>query len=200
VILKLFEAGELVLRRPSRELTPEEIVSAQIQDLIGSMYETMRAAPGVGLAAPQIGLPLQLAVIEDRQEFIDKLPPEHATARLRSAVAPHVIVNPRLTLEAGEDVEFFEGCLSLPGFTAIVPRALAVRVDCLNERAEPVTIYGRGWYSRILQHEIDHLHGTLYIDRMLTRSFMGRENFERYWKDVRVEEFRRLISKVGNDG
>jgi peptide deformylase len=200
VILKLFEAGELVLRRPSRELTPEEIVSAQIQDLIGSMYETMRAAPGVGLAAPQIGLPLQLAVIEDRQEFIDKLPPEHATARLRSAVAPHVIVNPRLTLEAGEDVEFFEGCLSLPGFTAIVPRALAVRVDCLNERAEPVTIYGRGWYSRILQHEIDHLHGTLYIDRMLTRSFMGRENFERYWKDVRVEEFRRLISEVGNDG
>ena len=200
MILKLFEAGELVLRRPSRELTPEEIVSAQIQDLIGSMYETMRAAPGVGLAAPQIGLPLQLAVIEDRQEFIDKLPPEHATARLRSAVAPHVIVNPRLTLEAGEDVEFFEGCLSLPGFTAIVPRALAVRVDCLNERAEPVTIYGRGWYSRILQHEIDHLHGTLYIDRMLTRSFMGRENFERYWKDVRVEEFRRLISEVGNDG
>jgi peptide deformylase len=192
VILKLFEAGELVLRRPSRELTPEEIVSAPIQDLIGSMYETMRAAPGVGLAAPQIGMPLQLAVIEDRQEFIDKLPPEHAATRLRSAVAPHVIVNPRLTFEAGENVEFFEGCLSLPGFTAIVPRAPAVRVDCLNERAEPVTIYGRGWYARILQHEIDHLHGTLYVDRMLTRSFMGRENFERYWKDVPAGEFRRL--------
>jgi peptide deformylase len=200
VILKLCEAGEIVLRRPCPELTPGEIVSAPIQELIASMFETMRAAPGVGLAAPQIGMPLQLAVIEDRQEYIDKVPPEHAAARLRSAVLPHVIVNPRLTLESAaagssnvDTVEFFEGCLSLPGFTAIVPRALAVRVDCLNERAEPVTIRARGWYARILQHEIDHLNGTLYIDRMLIRSFMGRVNFERYWKDVPVAEFKRLL-------
>lgn len=192
MILKLCEAGELVLRQPSRELTPDEIVSPPIQELIGSMYETMRAAPGVGLAAPQIGEQLQIAVIEDRQEFIDKLPPEHTALRLRSAVAPHVIINPRLTLES-ETVEFFEGCLSLPGFTAIVPRALAVKVDCLNERAEPVTIQARGWYARILQHEIDHLHGTLYIDRMLTRSFMGRENFERHWKDLPIAEIRRML-------
>jgi peptide deformylase len=190
VTLKLCEAGEVVLRRPCRELAPDEIISAPIQELIGSMFETMRAAPGVGLAAPQIGMPLQLAVIEDRQEYIDKLPPEHAAARLRSAVSPHVIVNPRMTLESGA-VEFFEGCLSLPGFTAIVPRALAIRVDCLNERAEPVTIHASGWYARILQHEIDHLHGTLYIDRMLTRSFMGRENFERLWKNVPAEEFKK---------
>jgi peptide deformylase len=192
VILKLCEAGEPVLRRSGRELTPDEIVSAPIQELIGSMYETMRAAPGVGLAAPQIGEPLQIAVIEDRQDYIDKLPPEHTTLRLRSAVAPHVIINPRLTLET-ETVEFFEGCLSLPGFTAIVPRALAVRVDCLNERAEPVTIQASGWYSRILQHEIDHLHGTLYIDRMLSRTFMGRENFERHWKDVPIAEIRKAL-------
>jgi peptide deformylase len=197
-VLKLYEAGELVLRRPCRALTIEEILSAPIQDLIGSMFETMHSAPGVGLAAPQIGMPLQLAVIEDRQEYINKLTPGHAAVRLRSAVAPQVIVNPRLGFEvaAGEEpeqAEFFEGCLSLPGFTAIVPRALTVRVDCLNERAEPVTIRARGWYARILQHEIDHLQGTLYIDRMLTRSFMGRENFERHWKDVPVAEFRRLL-------
>jgi peptide deformylase len=194
VILKISEAGELVLRRPSRELTRDEIISTSIQELIGSMYETMRAAPGVGLAAPQIGMPLQLAVIEDRQEYIDKLPPEHSAARLRTAILPHVIINPRLTLET-EEVEFFEGCLSLPGFTAIVPRALAVRVDCLNERAEPVTINARGWYARILQHEIDHLDGALYIDRMLTRSFMGRENFERYWKNVPAAEYKRLLDE-----
>ena len=192
MILKLCEAGEIVLRRKCRELTPSEIVSAPIQELIGSMFETMRAAPGVGLAAPQIGMSLQLAVIEDRQEYIDKVPPEHAAARLRSAVLPHVIVNPHLTLET-QTIEYFEGCLSLPGFTAIVPRALAVRVNCLNERAEPVTIHARGWYARILQHEIDHLHGTLYIDRMLTRSFMGRVNFEHFWKDVPVAEFKRLL-------
>lgn len=193
---EICQAGELVLRRQARELTPDEIVSAPIQELIASMFETMRAAPGVGLAAPQIGLPLQVAVIEDPREFIDKLPPEHAAARLRTGVAPHVIVNPRITIEDAELVEFFEGCLSLSGFTAIVPRALAVRVDCLNEHAEPTVIHARGWYARILQHEIDHLHGTLYIDRMVSRSFMGRENFERHWKDVPVAEFRKLVGGV----
>ncbi len=196
MLYEICQAGELVLRLPSRELTPEEILSAPIQELIASMFETMRAAPGVGLAAPQIGMPLQIAVIEDRQEFIDKLAPAHAAERLRSAVAPHVIVNPNLTVESSETAEFFEGCLSVSGFTAIVPRALSVRVDCLNERAEPVVIQARGWYARILQHEIDHLHGTLYIDRMRSRSFMGRETFERQWKDVPVAEFHRLVGDV----
>jgi len=194
MVLKIFEAGELVLRVPARELSRQEILSAHTQELIASMFETMRAAPGVGLAAPQVGIGLQLAVIEDRAEFISKLPANQAAERLREAVEPHVIINPILTLEADDhNVQFFEGCLSLPGFTAIVPRALAVRVDCLNERAEPVTIHARGWYARILQHEIDHLHGTLYIDRMLTRSFMGRENFERYWSGAPIGETRRLL-------
>jgi len=199
MLREICQVGEMVLRTPARPLTPEEIVSPEIQELIASMFETMRAAPGVGLAAAQIGIPLQLAVIEDRQEFIDKLPPEHSAERLRSAVAPHLIVNPRLTIESPEEVEFFEGCLSLSGFTAIVPRALAVRVDCLNERAEPVTIHARGWYARILQHEIDHLYGTLYIDRMLSRSFMGRQIFESKWKDMPVVEFRRLLADGRSD-
>jgi peptide deformylase len=193
MVLKLFEAGELVLRMPARELSREEILSPSIQELIASMYETMRAAPGVGLAAPQIGAPLQIAVIEDRPEYLAKMTPEQAHERLRVPVAAHAIVNPRLTL-ATETVEFFEGCLSLPGFTAIVPRALEVRVDCLNERAEPVTIQARGWYARILQHEIDHLHGGLYIDRMLSRTFMGRENFERCWKDVPASDCRKQLN------
>lgn len=193
MIHEICQAGELVLRHPARELTTEEILAESTQELIAAMFETMRAAPGVGLAAPQIGLPLQLAVIEDPAEFIEKLPPGHAAERERAPVAPHVIINPRLRPVGSEKAQFFEGCLSLPGFTAIVPRALTVRVECLNARAEPVTIEAHGWYARILQHEIDHLHGKLYIDRMLSRSFMGRENFERYWKDVPVSEARRLL-------
>lgn len=195
MILPICQTGDPVLRHRARALTPEEILSAPMQDLIASMFETMRAAPGVGLAAPQIGLPFQIAVIEDQQAFIDRMPPGHSEERQRRAVAPHVIVNPRLIPEPGASVEFFEGCLSLTGFTAIVPRALAVRVDCLNERAEPVTIHASGWYARILQHEIDHLHGTLYIDRMLPRSFAGRENFEAHWKDMRVEDFWRTVGR-----
>jgi uncharacterized protein len=185
MILQLVETGDPVLREVALELTPEEILSPAIQELIASMFETMRAAPGVGLAAPQIGVPLQLAVIEDRMEL-----PE----RERTPVAPHVIINPRLTLESEPAIEFFEGCLSLPGFTALVPRARLVRVDCLNERAEAVTIRATGWYARILQHEIDHLHGTLYIDRMKTRTFMTRGNYEAQhlpWRDALREFIRR---------
>jgi peptide deformylase len=194
MIYKLFEAGELVLRQPARVLTSEEIRDNRTQELIASMFDTMRAAPGVGLAAPQIEMGLQLAVIEDRQEYIEKLAPEQVAARRREPVAPHVIINPQITIEPEtEVVEFFEGCLSLPGFTAIVPRTLSVRVECLNERADPVTIHACGWYARILQHEIDHLRGTLYIDRMLTRSFMGRENFDRYWSTAPVAESKRLL-------
>ena len=124
------------------------------------MRETMRQAPGVGLAAPQIGLSLQLAVIEDTAE---------SAATERAPVPFHVIANPRLEL-GPEIVEFYEGCLSVEGYQAIVPRARSVRVHALNHKAEPIVIDASGWYARILQHEIDHLGGTLYIDRMRSRT------------------------------
>jgi peptide deformylase len=187
------QTGELVLRRPARPLTPEEILSPEIQDLIASMFETMQSAPGVGLAAPQIGVPLQLAVIEDRASYMEKLPQAHLAERRRAPVAPHVIINPAVVVNGAEEAEFVEGCLSLPGYTAIVRRALRVRVEFLNERAEPVTIEAEGWYARILQHEIDHLRGTLYIDRMRTRSFMTRESYENLWKDLPVSEFLKAL-------
>ena len=186
MILKIFQAGEIALRQTARPLSHEEILSENVQRLIEDMKDTMRDAPGVGLAAPQVGLAIQLAVIEDSQELIDRMPQAQATEHERSAVPFHVIVNPQLTFEniVAEPVELYEGCLSIAGFRAVVPRARSVRVDCLNERAEPVTIHAQGWYARILQHEIDHLHGTLYIDKMHSRSFMTMENFNRYWKDI----------------
>lgn len=187
MILKIFQAGEIALRLTARPLTHDEIVSENVQRLIGDMRDTMRDAPGVGLAAPQIGLAIQLAVIEDSQELIDRMPPGLAAEHERRGVPFHVIVNPDITLEnTAVPVELYEGCLSVAGFRAVVPRAHTVRVDCLNERAEPVTIHAQGWYARILQHEIDHLHGTLYIDKMRSRSFMTMENFNRYWKDIPV--------------
>src|SRR5690348_1486311 len=174
--LKIWQTGEPVLRQKARHLSREEILARPIQDLIESMRDTMGDAPGVGLAAPQVGFPLQVAVIEDRPEYIEKLPPKQASERKRRPVPFHVVINPKLAVEGGETVEFFEGCLSLPGFTAIVPRAARVRVDCLNEKAEPVVIRADGWYARILQHEIDHLNGILYIDRMRARSFSTQDN------------------------
>lgn len=188
MILKIRQVGEQVLRQKARPLSTDEILDRSTQDLIESMRETMHDAPGVGLAAPQVGYPLQLVVIEDQPEFIEKLPADQVAERERRPVPFHVLINPKLTLSGSKIAEFFEGCLSLAGFTAIVPRAKQVRVECLNERAEPVIIDAGGWYARILQHEIDHLQGALYIDRMNSRSFCTQENYVRYWKDTPIGE------------
>jgi peptide deformylase len=191
--LKLVQVGEEVLRQPARELTSEEIVSAEIQQLIEHMRETLRDAPGVGLAAPQVGVGIQLAVIEDLPEYSKTMTPEQIAERERVPVAFHVIVNPRLVPVGDGKVEFFEGCLSVNGYTALVPRFRRVRVECLDENAQPRTIEASGWYARILQHEIDHLNGTVYVDRMESRTLMTIENFTRKWKDVSVAEIQRRI-------
>jgi peptide deformylase len=181
--LEIHQVGAPVLRQRARPLTVEEIRSTPIQRLIEQMRDTMREAPGVGLAAPQIGQSLQLAVIEDREDYLQGIAPATLHERERAAVPFHVIINPRLAIAQEAPAVFFEGCLSLDGFAALVPRAIAVRVDCVNERGEPVIIQARGWYARILQHEIDHLNGTLYIDRMLSRSFMSIDNLTKHWAD-----------------
>jgi peptide deformylase len=193
VRLKIVQAGEAVLRGRARPLTREEIGSDEIQRLILDMRDTMRDAPGVGLAAPQVGVPLQLAVIEDKEEYLKGISPEELQERERRPVPFQVIVNPTITVTSEKTLDFFEGCLSLPGFSAVVPRAQSVRVECLDERGQPRTIEASGWYARILQHEIDHLLGNLYIDRMRTRTFMSLDNFARFWKGKPVEEVRHLL-------
>ena len=193
---RIVQAGDPVLRQKARALSREELLGRETQQLIELMRATVYAAPGVGLAAPQIGLALQLAVIEDKQEYTKDAPAEFVRERERKAVPFHVIVNPKLTLleDAGQ-AAFFEGCLSLAGFTAVVPRARRVRVDCLNHLAEAVTIEASGWYARILQHEIDHLHGTLYIDRMKPRTFSSLENFEANYKGRSMAEVDEMLAQ-----
>ena len=182
MILRIVQTGDPILRQTSRPLTPKEIKSPSIQELIESMRDTMRDAPGVGLAAPQIGESLQLAVIEDRSEYIKDVSADQVKERQRGAIDFHVIINPKLSFVDQSTADFFEGCLSVEGFGAVVRRAFKVRVECLNEHAEPITIDAHGWYARILQHEIDHLNGTLYIDRMDTRTFSTNENLLQYAK------------------
>ena len=189
--LKIVQAGEDVLRQNARALSVAEIKSREIQELIESMRETMYDAPGVGLAAPQVGQGLQLAVIEDKPDYTRDTPAAVLKERERKPVPFQVIINPKITLQDHAGLEFFEGCLSLAGFTAIVPRARKIRVECLDHNGEAKVIDASGWYARILQHEIDHLHGTLYIDHMLTRTFMGLDNFSRHWKDRSIAEARK---------
>ena len=184
MLLKIVQAGAPVLRAAARPLTSPEIASAEVRQLIELMRETMRDAPGVGLAAPQIGLPLQLAVIEDVAEL---------EAAERRPVPFHVIVNPQITL-GDEQVDFFEGCLSVDGYQAVVPRARTVQVTARDHRGEPVSIDATGWYARILQHEIDHLRGTLYIDRMRSRTFSTSRNAARHASGLPIAE---LLAALG---
>jgi len=186
MLLKIVQTGTPVLRQVGRTLTPEEIRGAEVQALIELMRETMRDAPGVGLAAPQIGEALQLAVIEDVATVAETE---------RTPVPFHVIVNPKLEL-GSEAVEHFEGCLSVDGFQAVVPRARQVRVSALDHRGEPVTIRASGWYARILQHEIDHLNGVLYIDRMRRRTFTTGRNFGAWWAGRPPAE---VVAAVGDE-
>jgi peptide deformylase len=182
VKLEIVQAGNPILRQRARPLAVEQISSREIQKLIEFMRASMHDAPGVGLAAPQLGLSLQLAVIEDREEYHKEVSETLLRERERSPVPFHAIINPVIEEIGAERAEFFEGCLSLSGFSALVPRARSVRVTCLDEHAQRRVIEASGWYARILQHEVDHLHGVLYIDRMRTRSFTSMENLTEFWK------------------
>jgi peptide deformylase len=190
--LGIVQAGNPVLRQRARPLSPAEIAGREIRDLIESMKKCMHDAPGVGLAAPQVGLSLQLAVIEDRVEYHKDVSEKQLQERERRPVPFHVLINPKIVEMSEDKAEFFEGCLSLSGFSAVVPRARAVRVECLNERAQQTVIEASGWYARILQHEIDHLNGGLYIDRMNTRTFTSLENWTQFWKGKPVSEIKKV--------
>ena len=191
--LKIVQVGEPVLRQRARPLLHEEIALPEMQQLIAWMHETMRDALGVGLAAPQVGLAVQLAVIEDRPEYSKDISADRLAERERKPVPFQVLINPRIIEQSADQAEFFEGCLSLAGFSALVKRSRQIAVEYLDDRGQPRRIEAEGWYARILQHEIDHLHGRLYIDRMDSRSFMSIDNLTRHWKDRPVEAVRQAL-------
>jgi peptide deformylase len=196
---KIVQVGDPVLRRRARPLEPDEIPTPAIQELIARMRDTMRDAPGVGLAAPQIGESLQLVVIEDPPQLHAALTPAQLAERERAAVPFHVLVNPRLAAEGDERAWAYEGCLSFAGFSMVVPRWRRVRVEALDEHGQPVVKLASGWYARILQHEIDHLHGVVCCDRMDSRTLTTHENHVRHWRSLTGDEARAALGPMPDD-
>lgn len=170
------QTGAAILRARAAEVAVERIVSVEMQALVKTMLATMRAAPGVGLAAPQVGVPLRVIVLEDTEHLVRHLSDAERQERERVVFPAKVVFNPVLAPVGEERLTFFEGCLSVQGFVALVERHAEVEVTGLDERGEPLRWRVRGWPARILQHEVDHLDGTLYVDRMLTRSFTTSEH------------------------
>ncbi len=140
-----------VLRRKARKVTD---FGPELQELIDDMVETMRAAPGVGLAAPQVDTSVQLVVVEFGDEEDETIPP-----KLYTVINPEII-KPSRDTEMGT-----EGCLSIPGFVGDVERPVSVTVKGQNRHGQSFKIKASGWLARIFQHEIDHLNGILFIDR-----------------------------------
>jgi len=126
----------------------------ELQTLIDDMVETMRAAPGVGLAAPQVNVPLRVIVVE----FAESEEDEEVTPEL------YVCVNPKITITSSEEVVGTEGCLSIPGILGDVSRPTEVIVKGLNRHGQPMKLKVSGWLARIFQHEVDHLNGVLFVD------------------------------------
>ena len=191
--LDIVQVGDPVLRQQARQLSREELASEDIQGLITIMRDTMRKAPGVGLAAPQVGISLALAVIEDPAEYHEGFTAEQLAARERTPVNYHVIVNPTLRFVGSEMVEQVEGCLSFASFNMVVARARKVHVDALDEHGAPISIDATGWYARILQHEIDHLHGIVCCDRMDPRTLSTAANYPQFLGGRSVPEIKQLF-------
>ncbi|KAK3016693.1 hypothetical protein RJ639_007098 [Escallonia herrerae] len=175
---EIVKAGDPVLHEPARDVAPEEIGSDRIRKIVDDMVKVMRKAPGVGLAAPQIGIPLKIIVLEDTNEYIGYAPKEETKAQDRRPFDLLVILNPKLKKKGNKTALFFEGCLSVDGFRAVVERHLDVEVTGLDCDGQPIKVNASGWQARILQHECDHLEGTIYVDKMTSRTFRTVENLD----------------------
>ena len=158
-LLPIVNLPDPILRRKAKPVTKFD---KELQTLIDNMIETMRDAPGVGLAAPQINISQQLAVIEyaegeDEEEEDENTPPKPKKL--------YVIINPEIVKVSEEKVMGIEGCLSIPGLHGEVERHESIQVKALNRHGSPVKLKVDGWMARIFQHEIDHLNGVLFTDK-----------------------------------
>jgi peptide deformylase len=149
------------LRRKAHKVTD---FGPELQIVVDDMVETMRQAPGVGLAAPQVNVPLRIIVVEFGSEEDEEAPKKLYT-----------VINPEITRPSPETVVGTEGCLSVPGIVGEVERVEALTVKGLSRRGQPITIKAKGWLARIFQHEIDHLDGIVFVDRA-TRIWSGQES------------------------
>jgi peptide deformylase len=172
-ILKVAHLGHPVLRKVAESVSEKQLRSDATRQFISDMVETMKEYDGVGLAADQVHVSKQIAVLEvaDNPRY-----PEKPTVPLT------VLINPIITPLTQELEEDWEGCLSIPDMRGRVPRYKSIRVQALDGNGEPLEFVATGFHARVIQHEWDHLNGKVYLDRMLdlsTLSFITE--FARYW-------------------
>jgi peptide deformylase len=188
---EIVEIGHPLLRERARVVTPEELRSEAVQSLIDDMIETMRAANGAGLAANQVAETLRVAVVEVR--------PGNPRYPYKPPIPLTVIVNPVIEPLDDEIEPINEGCLSVPDLRGEVPRHVNIRLRYLDREGVEHDEVRRGLTAGTFQHELDHLDGTLFVDRVADpRTLTTWAQFERFHKDAFVERARRLVERVGS--
>ncbi|GAB2561276.1 peptide deformylase [Nocardia heshunensis] len=183
----LVQVGDPVLRRVA-EPVDGQVGAELLGELVEILFATMAAAPGVGVAAPQIGIPLRVAVLGDPADVSEEV----ALARGRRPLPELVVVNPRYTADADE-IGFYEGCLSMPGYQAVVPRPESVVATYQDLHGVLHTDRLTGWPARIFQHETDHLAGIVYLDKAQTRSISTNDNLRERWAQPSPAEAARAL-------
>ena len=186
-VREVVEIGDPVLREPARELSPDEIASSEIQELIDDLIETKRATQGAGIAANQVGNAVRVAIVEVEEGNLryPYKPPEPLT----------VMINPILEPAGDEMIEINEGCLSVPDLRGSLQRRLAVRVRYLDREGTEHEEVKRGLTAGTFQHEVDHLDGLLFVDRADPRTFATWEQFERHQREEFVRRVERLTDE-----
>ncbi|XP_047452697.1 peptide deformylase, mitochondrial [Mugil cephalus] len=167
------QVGDPVLRSQAAAVDPAAVTGPEVQQVISTMVKVMRKQECVGLSAPQIGVPLRIMALEYPQRMLDEICPATRAVQQMSVLPLRIFVNPELRVLDSRTVQFQEACESICGFSATVPRLLSVEVSGLNEKGEAVAWQASGWPARIVQHEMDHLNGVLYIDRMDSKTFIN---------------------------
>ena len=187
---EIVEIGHPVLRERAREVTAEELQTEPLQRLIDDMIDTMRAADGAGLAANQVGETLRVAVVEVR--------PGNPRYPYKPPVPLTVIVNPVIEPLDDEVVQINEGCLSVPNLRGEVPRHVSIRLRYLDREGAEHEEVRRGLTAGTFQHELDHLDGVLFVDRVSDPATLSTwAEFERFHRDEFVERARELVERVG---
>jgi peptide deformylase len=189
-LLPIRELGDPVLRERARELSAEELASPEVQRLIDDMIETKRAANGAGIAAPQVGEPLRIALAE--------VEPDNPRYPYKPPIPLTVFVNPRLEPLDDETATINEGCLSIPNLRGELERYVNVRVTYLDRDGVEHSEVRRGLTAGTFQHEVDHLDGVLFVDRADPRSLTTWGQYERYGREDFERRARDLVERVGS--
>jgi peptide deformylase len=188
-IRKIATLGNPVLRQVAREVSREELARPETQRFIDDLVETMRDAAGAGLAANQVYEPIQICAIEIKDNPRYPYKPNYPLT---------ILVNPRLTPTSDETFMNFEGCLSVPNFRGEVPRNVGVRVRAMDREGRDLDFEVKGLTAGTFQHEVDHLNGKLFVDRVVdTKTLCTWPDFERYFQRDFVTRAKAIVAKYG---